>query len=112
MALGAAIGTNCGPSQAARAAVFSELAAAKIAVDKSRRRTDARQRVGNGLAKIAENGVFVIRDAVRMGGNFPLKHKNVAFGEKQTQVVVGAAVTEAKFEHRTGNITDQMMERD
>lgn len=65
--------------------------------------TDPRQRTGERVAKIADDGVRRIRNAVGMRFDAPFEYENVAFGKEQAKMIVGAAVAEAEFENRPSN---------
>lgn len=82
---------------------------AEIAVDECRRRADPRQGVGDRLTKVTQDRVFVVGNTIGVRGNLPLKYKDVAFGKEQAKVVVSAPIAKPKFEHRTGNIANQVV---
>src|SRR3954465_15451828 len=60
------------------------------------------------LMQIAQQQAFVRRDAVRVCRNLTLEDEDRPAGQQRAQMIIGPAIAKTEFQHRTGQIADQL----
>jgi hypothetical protein len=61
-----------------------------------------------GLAHVAQQEKFWWRYTIRMGSDLPLANIDFAVRQELAKMIVSPTVTEAKFEHLSSEIANQM----
>jgi hypothetical protein len=80
------------------------VAASDVRMGQGRPAWQAIERMGQGLAEVAEEQMMRIWPIVRMGLYLPIEDEDLSRRKKLPQVIVGAAVAEAQFEYRPRQI--------
>lgn len=89
-----------------KARVRLEIDGADIGVNQRDLAAEAFAGTGQGVAEVAAEEVILVGNAVRMGRDVALEHEDLACRHQFAQMVVGAAVTQAQFQHGSGQVPD------